>query len=209
MHAGAFRTLADMSANKDERHDLWIIKMGRGDRYGLPTPATESKYCLPCHATAFGADAQFTALSFDLKDGVQCESCHGPASAHAEVESIKAKRQAIPVDEVAGALEIAKTAVLKRYADEGKSRLNARPDTMDCAEISTLLKCGQRSNMPRPQPVRITQREAQPIRKSPADRRTQPLKLFPLDFSISWKKCLVSCNDITCNKIMKRVFCIV
>jgi hypothetical protein len=117
-HARAFRTLANVSADKDERHGLWIIKMGRGDRYGLPTPATESKYCLPCHATAFGVDTQLIAPSFDLKDGVQCETCHGPGSAHAEVEAIKAKRKAIPVDEVAAALEIAKAAVLKRYPNE-------------------------------------------------------------------------------------------
>lgn len=117
-HAGAFRTLANVSAEKDARHGLWIVTMGRGDRYGLPTPANESKYCLPCHATAVGADAQLTAPSFDLKDGVQCESCHGPGSAHAEVETIKAKRKAIPADEVAAALEIAKAAVLKRYPNE-------------------------------------------------------------------------------------------
>ena len=37
-HAGAFRTLTSMSADKNERNGLWIIKMGRGDQYGLPTP---------------------------------------------------------------------------------------------------------------------------------------------------------------------------
>lgn len=118
LHASAFRTLANVSVDKDERHGLWVIKMGRGDRYGLPTPATESKYCLPCHATAYGVGVQLTAPSFDLMEGVQCEACHGPGSAHAEVETIKAKRKAIPAEEVVGALEIAKAAVLKRYRHE-------------------------------------------------------------------------------------------
>lgn len=84
--------------------------MGRGEKYGLPTPATESKYCLPCHATTFGINAQLIAPSFDLKDGVQCESCHGPAFAHAEVETFKAKGNAIPVDEVDRILQTAKAA---------------------------------------------------------------------------------------------------
>lgn len=117
-HAGAVRTLANAVVGRDEGHGLWVVKMGRGDQYGLPTPAAESPYCLPCHATAFSAGAKLTAQSFDPKDGVQCESCHGPASAHAEVESIKAAGKAIPADKVAGVLDIAKVATLKHYADE-------------------------------------------------------------------------------------------
>ena len=80
-HANAFRTLAIASESKPRKLQdlqLWIIRMGRGDKYGLPRPATESEHCLPCHTTAFGVNAQLIAPSFDPKDGVQCESCHGP-----------------------------------------------------------------------------------------------------------------------------------
>ena len=66
---------------------LWIVEIGRGVRYGLPRPAAESKECLPCHVTAFGAATRSVAPSFESKNGVQCESCHGPGSAHVEAAS--------------------------------------------------------------------------------------------------------------------------
>jgi hypothetical protein len=78
--------------------------MGNGEQYGLPDPAQESKYCLPCHATGFGVETKLLASSFDLKDGIQCESCHGPGSAHVEA------RTAGKVGESAESL--------KRYKDE-------------------------------------------------------------------------------------------
>jgi hypothetical protein len=45
---------------------------------GAPHEAAE---CLECHATAHGLDpSQVAAKPLDVKDGVQCESCHGPGS---------------------------------------------------------------------------------------------------------------------------------
>ncbi len=91
-HAGAFRTLqthSESEPRKCQDLELWIVEIGRGVKYGLPKPAAESKECLPCHVTAFGADAQSLAESFDRQDGVQCESCHGPGSAHVEARTGK------------------------------------------------------------------------------------------------------------------------
>jgi len=91
-HAGAYRTLkthSETEARKLGDLELWIVEIGRGVKYGLPRPAAESKECLPCHVTAFGVDAQLIAPSFDPEDGVQCESCHGPGSAHAESMAAK------------------------------------------------------------------------------------------------------------------------
>ncbi len=91
-HAGATRDLqthSESEPRKCQDLELWIVEIGRGVKYGLPRPAVESKECLPCHTTAFGADAQLIAPSFDPKDGVQCESCHGPGSAHVEAQSQK------------------------------------------------------------------------------------------------------------------------
>lgn len=47
-------------------------------RLGLEKPAHESPECLRCHVTAFGRpDSDFAYLLLQ-RDGVQCESCHGP-----------------------------------------------------------------------------------------------------------------------------------
>ena len=89
-HAGAYRALITHSESKPrscQDLELWIVEIGRGAKYGLPRPASESKECLPCHTAAFGAGSQLLAASFDPKDGVQCESCHGPGSAHVEARA--------------------------------------------------------------------------------------------------------------------------
>ncbi|MBI5709394.1 MAG: hypothetical protein HZC42_03695 [Candidatus Eisenbacteria bacterium] len=88
--------------------EMWIVEHGRGMKYGLPHPAVESKECLPCHVTGFGADPLSVAPSFDPKDGVQCESCHGPGSAHVEAMSAAngAKGATAPA------------SALKHYGDE-------------------------------------------------------------------------------------------
>jgi hypothetical protein len=91
-HAGAFAALQSHSESEPRECQglkLWIVEIGRGVKYGLPRPAWESKECLPCHTTAFGAGPQLVASSFDPKDGVQCESCHGPGSAHVETAELK------------------------------------------------------------------------------------------------------------------------
>lgn len=91
-HADAYATLqahSESEARKCQDLELWIVEIGRGVKYGLPRPAAESKECLPCHTTAFGVGPQLIAPSFDPKDGVQCESCHGPGSAHAEAMTAK------------------------------------------------------------------------------------------------------------------------
>ena len=96
-HANAFATLAKSTeAAPRECGDLklWVVTMSRGERYGLPTRATEAKECLPCHSTAFGAGPEQLATTFDRTAGVQCESCHGPGSAHVETMSRGGKADA-------------------------------------------------------------------------------------------------------------------
>lgn len=44
----------------------------------LGKPAWEAKLCLDCHATNVPSEFQLNPI--EITDGVQCESCHGPAS---------------------------------------------------------------------------------------------------------------------------------
>lgn len=119
-HAGAYRTLTNKDAAGEARQveGLWIVKMGRGEKYGLPVPAAEFPHCVICHSTAPGADPRLVSASLDRNDGVQCEVCHGPGSAHARVETMKRSGRPIPAEDVASALEIAKAVAFKRYASE-------------------------------------------------------------------------------------------
>ena len=48
---------------------------------GIAGPPHEAAECLKCHVTAYGEDAsKFAKAPLPAKDGVQCESCHGPGS---------------------------------------------------------------------------------------------------------------------------------
>lgn len=47
---------------------------------GIDGSPQEAGDCLECHVTAQGVDARFIKYELDRKDGVQCESCHGPGA---------------------------------------------------------------------------------------------------------------------------------
>lgn len=66
-HAGAFEALTNPVSQRMAK----ILK--------LPASADASPKCLGCHALAVPPAQQ--ARSFTPRDGVSCESCHGPASA--------------------------------------------------------------------------------------------------------------------------------
>ncbi len=82
-HSQAFATLTTDKANE-------IAKAK-----GLAKPAAESPECLKCHTTGFGSDAALFDKKFDVKDGVQCEVCHGPGSDYKSVTVMKDKDKAI------------------------------------------------------------------------------------------------------------------
>ncbi len=60
---------------------------------GLKKPASESPECLECH-TITGDAAKFEK-TFDPKDGVQCETCHGAGSAFKSMATMKDKAKAV------------------------------------------------------------------------------------------------------------------
>ena len=64
-HARAYQILLDERSRKI------------ASKFGLRTPAHESKVCLDCHA--HNVPAAQRGERFKLSDGVTCEACHGPA----------------------------------------------------------------------------------------------------------------------------------
>ena len=69
-HAKAFETLKTDAAKKI------------GEEKGLAKPPHEAPECLKCHVTGYDAAAAKAPTGIKPEDGVQCETCHGPASAH-------------------------------------------------------------------------------------------------------------------------------
>jgi hypothetical protein len=80
-HAGAFKALTTPKAAE-------VAKAK-----GLKTPASESQECLQCHTIV--AEATMVEKTFDMKDGVQCEVCHGPGSAYKSMSVMKDKAKAV------------------------------------------------------------------------------------------------------------------
>lgn len=80
-HAKAFTTLTTDAAAKIAKEK------------GLKTAASESPECLACHTIT--ADAKLLDKTFDPKEGVQCESCHGAGSNYKVMGTMKEKAKAI------------------------------------------------------------------------------------------------------------------
>ena len=80
-HAGAYATLATPEAKALEKGD-----------------PQKNEACLKCHGALAGVDAKMIAAGFDVALGVQCESCHGPGSAHVDnmKQRMKTKDMSIP-----------------------------------------------------------------------------------------------------------------
>lgn len=82
-HAKAYQVLTTDKANELAKSK------------GLKTAAAEAKECLECHTLGKTVDAAMFDKAFDLKDGVQCETCHGPGSAYKSMSVMKDKAKAI------------------------------------------------------------------------------------------------------------------
>jgi hypothetical protein len=80
-HASAFKALATPEAD------------AIATKKGFKTKAAETPECLGCHVVT--ADAKTFDAKFDVKDGVQCEFCHGAGSAYKNMGVMKDKAKAI------------------------------------------------------------------------------------------------------------------
>jgi hypothetical protein len=82
-HATAYKTLESPESQK-------IAKSK-----GLKKSAAESAQCLECHVTAFKVNKSLLGPKFDMKDGVQCEACHGPGSDYKSMAAMKDVKKAV------------------------------------------------------------------------------------------------------------------
>ena len=96
-HAEAFKTL-----NSEKSAAIAKEK-------GLKKPASESPECLDCHTGK--VDIKMADKSFDPKDGVQCEACHGAGSAYKSMAVMKDKAKAV----TAGLIEYKDEAAIEKY----------------------------------------------------------------------------------------------
>jgi hypothetical protein len=82
-HAQAYNTLKTEDADR-------IAKAK-----GYSTKAIETPECLKCHATGYNIDASLLTDKFNISDGVQCETCHGPGSDYKSIKIMKDKKLAV------------------------------------------------------------------------------------------------------------------
>jgi hypothetical protein len=80
-HAEAFKVLLTPKAND-------VAK-----KKGSTKPAAETPECLGCHTVT--ADAAMLEKTFDVKDGVQCEVCHGAGSGYKSMAIMKDTAKAV------------------------------------------------------------------------------------------------------------------
>lgn len=59
--------------------------------------------------TGYGQDASLFDAKFDMKDGVQCEACHGPGSDYKTMSVMKDKEKAVAAGLVLGDEKLCKT----------------------------------------------------------------------------------------------------
>ena len=78
-HAEAYKTLTGAKAAE--------IAKAKGIKN-----AAEAPECLQCHGAV---DAKLAEKTFDVKDGVQCEVCHGAGSAYKSMTIMKDKAKSI------------------------------------------------------------------------------------------------------------------
>ena len=62
---------------------------------GFTTAAVETPNCVKCHTLGVDIDESEFLGSFDLSQGVQCESCHGPGSEYKKLEVMKDPEQSM------------------------------------------------------------------------------------------------------------------
>lgn len=82
-HAKAYADLATDAAKKT------------AEKVGLKTEPQKSPECLKCHVTAFGVNDDLKEESFNIADGIECETCHGAGNDYKSLSVMKDKQKSI------------------------------------------------------------------------------------------------------------------
>ena len=89
-HAQAYKALESAEAAKIAKEK------------GLKKPANESPECLKCHVPTTGLDKSLLTPSYNPKDGVQCETCHGAGFDYKSIAVMKDRAKSIAAGLIMG-----------------------------------------------------------------------------------------------------------
>lgn len=76
-HSKAYQTLGTPKAKE-------VAK-----KAGVAGDPQKAAQCLECHVTAYGVDKKFLEKKYNAKEGVSCESCHGPGKDYKKKKIMK------------------------------------------------------------------------------------------------------------------------
>jgi hypothetical protein len=93
-------------------------------KQGIQDPQKSDK-CLKCHVTAFSEPEKKFEDSFDVKMGVQCESCHGPGQYHVKTRLAEAAED--EGEDIFGLEEEA-----EEYKELPKGEIIVKPEEKTC-----------------------------------------------------------------------------
>jgi len=82
-HSKAYKTLQTENADKIAKEK------------GYTTKAADTPECLKCHTSGYGVDPSLLGNKFNIEDGVQCETCHGPGSEYKSKKVMEDKKLAV------------------------------------------------------------------------------------------------------------------
>ena len=117
-HAKAYASLATPEARK-----IALLS-------GVPQEPQDSAVCLGCHATASDTEDWEKDETFSIREGVQCEKCHGPGSEYIDAKIMKNRPAAI-----AKGLDIPTLAdCAKCHKEKGSHDMVYRRPPMDMKE---------------------------------------------------------------------------
>lgn len=105
-HANAFQALSSDAA------------LEVAAKIGLESKPAESAECLKCHVTSYDVETKSVHPKVKMVEGVQCESCHGPSSAHLDDGKKLMMKKGDGIDVLANIIRPDANTCLKCHNDE-------------------------------------------------------------------------------------------
>jgi len=80
---------------KGEQYNKWVAGPHAKAMESLNSDEAKNPKCLKCHSTAGGGDQDLMTEYITVKEGVSCESCHGPGSVYKNLKIMKSREESI------------------------------------------------------------------------------------------------------------------